>query len=158
MEKEWPKIIIVLGFAIFGIAIFMSMVGKGGGNFYLVAMITAGISMHYAASTSQLIMIATATIAMLVFNHSKKIDWKLALVLDPATDIMAFVGGYAAGNFESNVLKLIFAISLILVSVFMFVPVKNKKIRNIKRFGYWKRKFNKHEYIVNLWLAIPITA
>jgi len=50
------------------IAIFMAMVGKGGGNFYILAMITAGISMHHAATTSQLIMMTTAIISMLVFK------------------------------------------------------------------------------------------
>src|SRR6056297_745490 len=148
----------ILAIIILGIAVFMSMVGKGGGNFYILAMITAGISMHHAATTSQLIMMTTATISMLVFNKNKRIDWKLALVLDSATDIMAFVGGYVAGGFEGYILKLMFAVSLVVVSIFMFVPVKNKKIRDGNKFGYWKRSFGNYHYVVNLWLALPITA
>src|SRR6056297_889597 len=130
----------ILAIIILGIAVFMSMVGKGGGNFYILAMITAGISMHHAATTSQLIMMTTATISMLVFNKNKRVDWKLALVIDPATDIMALVGGYLAGGFEGYILKLMFANSLIIVSIFMFIPVKNKKIKTAHKFGYWKRK------------------
>lgn len=140
------------------IAVFMAMVGKGGGNFYLLAMITAGISMHYAATTSQLIMLTTAGISMIIFNKNKRVDWKLALIIDPATDIMAFVGGYLAGGFEGYILKLMFAISLIIVTIFMFVPVKNREIDNANRFGFWKRKFGSHNYVVNLWLTIPIAA
>lgn len=150
--------IYLLSIFILLIAVFMAMVGKGGGNFYILAMITAGISIHYAATTSQLIMITTATISMIIFNKNKRVDWKLALVIDPATDIMAFVGGYVAGSFEGHILKLMFAFSLILVSIFMFIPVKNKNIKNANKFGYWKRNFGNHQYIVNLWLTIPIAA
>ena len=136
----------------------MAMVGKGGGNFYILAMITAGISMHNAATTSQLIIMTTATISMLVFNKNKRVDWKLALVVDPATDIMAFVGGYLAGGFEGYILKLMFAVTLIIVSIFMFIPVKNKKIKKGNRFGFWERDFGDNHYVVNLWLTIPIAA
>ncbi len=148
----------ILAIIILLIAVSMAMVGKGGGNFYILAMITAGISMHYAATTSQLIMMATAGISMIIFNKNRRVDWKLALIIDPATDIMAFVGGYLAGGFEGYILKLMFAFSLIVVTVFMFVPVKNKKINDSDRFGFWKRKFGNHNYVVNLWLTIPVTA
>lgn len=150
--------IFVLGIVMFIIATFMAMVGKGGGNFYLLAMISAGVSMTHAATTSQLIMMTTAGVSMLVFNKSKRIDWKLALIIDPATDIMAFVGGYLAGGFDDHILKLIFAGVLIVVSFFMFLPVKERKISSKNKFGYWKREFNGYQYVVNLWFAIPIAA
>ncbi len=150
--------IFMLSIIILVIAILMSMVGKGGGNFYILAMITAGVSMHNAATTSQTIMMLTSFVSMVIFNKYKKVDWKLALAIDPPTDIMAFVGGYFAGNWGGDTLKIIFAISLIAVSIFMFVPVKNKNIKDDTKFGYWKRKFGENEYIVNLWMAIPITA
>lgn len=149
---------LILGVVILIIAIFMSMVGKGGGNFYILAMAAAGISMHNAASTSQLIMVSTAVVAIFIFNKNKKVDWKLALIIDSPTDIMAFVGGYLAGNFSGNMMKIIFASLLVLVSIFMFIPVKERNMKNINRLGYLKRKFGDNEYIVNLWLAIPITA
>ncbi|MDZ7671527.1 MAG: sulfite exporter TauE/SafE family protein [Halanaerobiales bacterium] len=150
--------VFVLGIVMFIIATFMAMVGKGGGNFYLLAMISAGVSMTHAATTSQLIMMTTAGVSMLVFNKSKRIDWKLALIIDPATDIMAFVGGYLAGGFDDHILKLIFAGVLIVVSFFMFLPVKERKISLENKFGYWKREFNGYQYVVNLWFAIPIAA
>ncbi len=149
---------VILGIVVLIIAIFMSMVGKGGGNFYILAMATAGISMHNAASTSQLIMVSTAVVAMLIFNKHKKVDWKLALIIDPPTDIMALVGGYVAGDFTGSTMKIIFATSLVLVSIFMFLPVKKRDIKDANKFGYLKRKFGDNEYIINLWLAIPITA
>ena len=38
------------------------------------------------------------------------------------------------------------------------LKVKDKPILRQKRFGYWYRKYGEQEYVVNLWLAIPITA
>lgn len=152
------NIIIITTIMILIIAISMSMVGKGGGNFYVIAMVLAGISMHDAATTSQLIMLATAVTSMIIFNKHKKVDWKLALIIDPPTDIMAFVGGYFAEFMEGNTLKLIFAIMLVVISIFMFIPVKEKKITKEVKFGYWHRHFNGYDYTVNLWVTLPITA
>lgn len=150
--------IYIMSIIILGIAVIMAMVGKGGGSFYVIALAFAGIGMHNAASTSQAIMLGTSVAAMLIFSKNKKVDWKLALVIDPPTDIMAFVGGYFAGYIQGPTLKLIFAIVLIIVSLFMFIEPKEKEIKKEKRFGYWHRKFGDEEYTVNLWLTIPITA
>lgn len=140
------------------IAITMSMVGKGGGNFYVLAMVLAGTSMQYAATTSQLIMMATAFTSMIIFHNHKRVDWKLALMIDPPTDIMAFVGGFAAGYLEGTTLKLIFASLLIIISIFMFLPVHEKPREKKKKFGYWNRQFGSYQYTVNLWITLPITA
>jgi uncharacterized membrane protein YfcA len=136
----------------------MSMVGKGGGNFYVLVMVLAGVSMYNAATTSQLIMMGTSIAAMLVFHKSKKVDWKLAFIIDPPTNIMAFVGGYFAGNIEGTTLKIMFAILLIVISIFMFIPVKEKPIQRNNKFGYWNRTFGDYNYTVNLWLVLPIMA
>ncbi len=150
--------IYIMGAIILIIAITMAMVGKGGGNFYVIAMVFGGLAMHQAASTSQAIMLGTSLAAMLIFSKNKKVDWKLALIIDPPTDIMAFVGGYYAGKIEGDTLKIIFAVILILVSIFMFINVKEKPHVEKHKFGYWNRTFNGHSYTVNLWLTIPLTA
>ncbi len=106
------------------ISITMAMVGKGGGNFYVLIMLLTGISMHNAATTSQLIMIFTSITAMLVFHKNKKVDWKLALIIDPPTDIMAFIGGYFSGTINAITLKILFALILIIISIFMFIQFK----------------------------------
>lgn len=150
--------VIIMGVIILAIAISMSMVGKGGGNFYVIAMVLAGLSMHEAATTSQLIMVATSVAAMFMFHKHNKVDWKLALVIEVPTAIMAFCGGFFAGYIQGNTLKLIFAIVLLIVSLFMFIPVKEKSIPKKKKFGHLHRQFNDSEYIINLWLVIPLTA
>jgi uncharacterized membrane protein YfcA len=149
---------LLLGSIILAIAILMSMVGKGGGNFYVLAMVLIGITMHEAAPTSQMIMLGTSTASMIIFHKSKKVDWKLALIIDPPTDIMAFLGGYLAGYVDGITLKVIFALLLIAVSIFMYIKVQEKPLELKNKFGYWNRTFGEHQYSVNLWLTIPITA
>jgi len=136
----------------------MSMVGRGGGNFYVPILIAAGASMNVAATSAQLILMTTAIVATLVFHKYKTVDWKLALMIDPPTDIMAFVGGYFAHSFAGYHLKFLFAILLVLASFFMLRPIKEHINCDKKRFGYWNRSFGEYNYGVNLWVAIPITA
>ena len=149
---------LLLGIIVLAIAILMSMVGKGGGNFYVLSMVLIGITMHEAAPTSQMIMLGTSTASMIIFHKNKKVDWKLALIIDPPTDVMAFVGGYLAGYVEGVTLKIIFAVLLITVSIFMYIRVKEKPLEAKNKLGYWNRNFGKYQYTVNLWITLPITA
>lgn len=149
---------LILPCVILLIAITMSMVGKGGGNFYVLAMVLAGSTMQVAATTSQLIMMATAFTSMVIFHNYKRIDWKLALIIDPPTDIMAFFGGFAAGYLETTTLKLMFACLLIMVSLFLFFPIHEKQRIEKKKIGYWNRQFGGYKYTVNLWITLPLTA
>ena len=149
---------LLIAFVIFVIAFTMVMTGKGGGNFYVVALVIAGQSIHNSATMGQLILILTAITGVIIFHRNKAVDWKLALVIDPVTDVMAFVGGYFSGYIEGVYLKIFLAILLVLSGFFMLIKVKNKKINKKNKFGYWKRDYGGYSYVVNLWLTIPITA
>jgi uncharacterized membrane protein YfcA len=150
------KLLIALVIILF-IAIIMTMTGRGGGNFYVVALVLTGQSMHHAAATGQFVLMLTAVTGMLIFHKYKLVDWKLALVIDPPTDIMALIGGYFSSYVSGLSLKFILAGLLVLAGFLMLLKVNDKPIRK-NRLGYWYRKYGDHEYIVNLWLAIPITA
>ncbi len=150
--------VLIITIVIFAIAVLMTMTGRGGGNFYVLALIAAGYSIHQAATTGQFILLLTAFASMLIFHKHKLIDWKLALVIDPATDIMAFVGGYFSDAVSGTHLKFVLAGLLFIAGFLMLIKVQDKPIQISKKFGYWHRRFNNQEYVVNLWLAIPITA
>ncbi|HEC87412.1 MAG TPA: sulfite exporter TauE/SafE family protein [Thermoplasmatales archaeon] len=142
---------------VFATAVFMSMTGKGGGNLYVPILVVSGISMHVAATTSQLLIIVAALVTLLIFHGERYIDWKLALILDPPTDIMAFFGGYYSHLFSGQVLKIIFAIFVFIAGILMLYPMRNASRYTTKRgFGFWYREYNGREYLINLWLAIPI--
>jgi len=146
-------IAIVIGaIAILAIAIVMAMTGRGGGNFYVPVLVAAGVTMHQAATTGQFILVATAITALLIFQKHKTVDWKLSLVIDPPTDVMAFIVGYYAHVFSGMTLKFVFA------ALLMLRTINERTCKNGRRFGFWQRQYGDSEYIVNLWLAIPVTA
>jgi len=144
--------------AILALSVVMSMTGRGGGNFYVPVLVACGLGMLRAATTGQCILFSTAVAATLVFHKSRTIDWKLALVIDPPTDVMALVGGYYAHLLPGGALKFAFAGLLVLAGFFMLRQPKDRVFAGMHRFGFWRRKFGEEEYVVNLWLTIPITA
>ena len=143
---------------ILGVAVLMTMTGRGGGNFYVPLLVACGTPMHEAATTGQLILLATAAAAMLLFHKHRTVDWKLALVIDPPTDVMAFVGGYMSGHVGGMQLKLFMAGLLVLAGFCMLIKVKPRDRTSRSRLGFWRRRFGDEEYTVNLWLALPVTA
>jgi uncharacterized membrane protein YfcA len=143
---------------VLGLAVLMTMTGRGGGNFYVPLLVACGAPIHEAAASGQLILMATACTAGLLFHKHQTVDWKLALVIDPPTDIMAFFGGYLSAYVGGVELKLIMAGLLVVAGLCMFIKVGNRIGPQPKRFGFWRRKFGDEEYTVNLWLALPVTA
>lgn len=136
----------------------MAMVGRGGGNFYVPILVAMGMQIHQAATTAQLILITTAAAALFTYTTRRTVDWKLALVIDPPTDVMALVGGFVAHRITGGALKYVFAALLTAAAFFMLKPAKERTLLFAHRTGYWHRKFGEHRYTVNLWLALPISA
>jgi len=144
--------------AILLISVAMGMTGRGGGNFYVPVLVGCGLGMLEAAATGQCILLCTAVAASVVFHKSKTIDWKLALVIDPPTDVMALVGGYYAHLLGGGTLKFVFAGLLVVAGFLMLRPARDKPLADRNRFGFWHRKFGQNDYVVNLWLTLPVTA
>jgi uncharacterized membrane protein YfcA len=149
---------IIVAAVVFVLAVLMTMTGRGGGNFYVLVLVLAGQAIHQAATTGQFILMLSAVTAMLIFHKHKLVDWKLALVIDPPTDVMAFAGGYFSAYVSGITLKFLLAGLLVLAGLLMLLKVKDRPIANSKRYGYWHRRYGDEEYVVNLWIAIPITA
>jgi uncharacterized membrane protein YfcA len=126
------------------------MTGRGGGNFYVLVMVAAGQAMHQAATSAQFILMLTAFAGMLIFQKNKTVDWKLALIIDIPTDIMAFAGGYLSGYASNVSLKLILAVLLLIAGFLMIIKVKEHPIHTRKQFGYWHRNFQGQSYVVKL--------
>lgn len=148
----------VVATIVFALAGVMTMTGRGGGNFYVLTLVLAGIPMHEAATTGQFILMLTALAGMLIFQKHRMVDWKLALVIDPPTDIMALVGGYYSHLISGTALKLLLAGLLVVAGLCMLLKVRYRPIETSHRPGFWRREYDGQTYVVNLWLAIPITA
>jgi len=151
--------LVALFLIIFFTGLVFSMFGQGGGAFYVPIMVAFGLPFHEAASTSLFILMATSVSATLVYARSRMVDWKLALVVDPITDILAFVSGYFAIRVGSSILKTVFAFVLLLSSYFMFKPVTEHRASVARRsgFGLWHRQFGDNDYDVKLPVALPLS-
>jgi uncharacterized membrane protein YfcA len=143
---------------ILALAVVAAMTGRGGGNFYVPLMVACGAPMHQAAASGQLILVATASAAALLFHKRRTVDWKLALAIDPPTDVMALVGGYLSAYVAGTGLKLLMAGLLVAAGLCMFLKPKERSGPQPRRFGFWRRKSGGEEYTVNLWLALPVAA
>lgn len=149
---------IIVSLIVLFVAVTMTMVGKGGGNFYVLILVVAGIPMHQAATTGQFILFTAAVAAMLVFQKNKVVAWPLAIFIGTLTAMSAFAGGYFSHLFSGFSLKIIFACLLAIAGTMILVPVFEKTgFNEKKKFGYWRFKLGEDKHIVNLWIAIPVT-
>ncbi len=148
----------VIGGLIFIVAVAMTMVGKGGGNFYVVILALAGVPMYQAATTGQFILFTASLAAMIVFQKNKVVAWQLAILIGGTTSLSALAGGYFSHLFSEFTIKLIFASMLILAGAIMLIPVPEKReIVEERRVGYWRFKIGKEMHAVNLLIALPVT-
>ncbi len=149
--------ITVIAVIIFALAVMMSMTGRGGGNFYLLTLVLAGLPMHEAATTGQFILFTGAIAAAIIFGRAKTLSVPLALILGIITASMAFIGGLAAQRFNGKELKIIFSILLGIAGVAMLFSAKEQKKEPTQKWGVLNLKSNNEVYVINLWLAVPLT-
>jgi len=148
----------LLALIILGIAVFMVMTGHGGGNFFIIALVLAGIEMHIAAASVQFILFTAAFFAMLVFGRKKFVEWKLAVLFAILIGISALAGGFFSDYIEGKWLKLILSVLLFFLAIIMLNPFKGNPDEAIKTG--WKylniKSFDKTLiYSVNLLIVMP---
>jgi uncharacterized membrane protein YfcA len=140
------------------LAIPFSMVGQGGGSTYVPVLLAAGME-FYAASTTSLFMIMVASLAAtLVFGRKKTVDWKLLLSIVPLAVLGSFAGGYVAQFVSVVVLKIIFAVVLIIAAFFMLRPTTEGKSPSfMPQWACWDRCCGEYQYRISMGLLIPAT-
>ncbi len=151
--------IVILSAIFLCVSLFFSMLGMGGGMFYVPILLFAKTSIHDAAAISLSLILATSLSALFVFLKNKMVDWKLAAIIDPPTDIMAFVGGYFSAYFSESALQTALVCVLVVAGIFMIKKGTPKPLcPKQKTWWCWDRDFNGRNYRVNLLLTVPITA
>lgn len=143
----------------FLISIVLSMVGLGGGAFYVPLLLAMGYPFAIASSTSLFLITVTGFSAFSRFQRAKLVDWQLAVVMDTFTDLGAFVGGYTAVHIPDKYLQISFAFLLIVAAYFMLRMQRRKNLQSVVKsgFGYWVRHFRGNDYSVFVPTIIPIT-
>jgi len=151
---------VILALVFLLISIVFSMIGMGGGILYVPILLFAGYGMTHAPGISLLLITATSLAALYNFSKNRKVDWKLALVIDPPTDIMAFVGGFFSGMVPESILRSVLAVVLMVAGTLMFKKPSHaySLSHNKKQWWLWHRQFNGEQYSVNLPLVLTATA
>ena len=144
----------ILAIIIMLIAFVMTMTGRGGGNFYVLTLVIAGIGMNISASTGQFILMCSSLMAAILFSKQKMNHWKLTILLGVLLFISAMAGGFLGQYFDEKILKLLFAIAMFIAAFFMLKKPKQQLKNNHK----WVISLtsNKECFQVNLLVTLPI--
>ncbi|HEK85691.1 MAG TPA: sulfite exporter TauE/SafE family protein [Candidatus Aminicenantes bacterium] len=149
----------LLALIIMVIAIFMTMTGHGGGNFFIIALVLAGIDMHTAATAVQFILFTAAFFAMIVFGTKKFVEWKMAILLGVLIAVSAFFGGFFSDYVPGKSLKLILSFVLFFLALLMLKPTK-ENFNSAPKSGWYYLKLKSFDhtmtYDVNLLLVVPV--
>ena len=150
--------LVLISLLIFLVAVVMTMVGKGGGNFYVVILALASLPMHEAATIGQFILFFASLSALLIFQKGKSLSWKLGLIIGGITALSALAGGYFSHFFSGFQLKLIFSVMLLIAGGVMLIPIKGKQEPAPQsRSGSIRIESGGEIYILNIWIALPVT-
>ncbi len=150
--------LIIVAAIVLVLAVVMTMAGRGGGNFYVLVLVLAGMPMRQAATTGQFILLATALSAFVVFQKHRVVVWHLAILFGPLTASAAFVGGYGSHWFSEHTLKIVFSGFLALAGILMLIPFpETGEIDGKPRFGHWRFRSGGRRYSVDLRLVVPVT-
>ena len=147
----------VVALIIFALSVVMIMSGRGGGNFYVLTLVLAGVPMHQASTTSQFILLASAMSGALIFGKAKTLSWPLVLFFGGLNASMALRGGFEAHLFTGTGLKMVLSVLLGIAGVVMLLPEQAVRKTAHSRLGYWNIIEGDSTYVVNLWVAVPLT-
>jgi len=153
--KEMDLLFIIL---IFVVALSMTLVGKGGGNFYVVILVFASIPMHDASATAQFILFAASFAGMSIFGKNKAIVWRLAIPIGTLVALSSFTGGFLSYLFDETTLKMIFVLLLMIAGLVMLVPYSYQESdAEENRFGRVILTTDMGSLHLNLTIIVPVT-
>lgn len=141
--------LIVFAVLFFVVSLVFSMFGLGGGLVYVPLLFLSGFPVKTASILSLFAITLTSLTAFLTFLRSGRFDWKLAAVIDPPTDVMAFVGGYYANLLDENVLRVVLVVVILVAGLLMVKQPKSFRGFKGGRFT-WERRFKDEVYTVNV--------
>lgn len=151
----------VLPASVFLVAVVCSMLGLGGGILFTPLQAFLGVPLHRAASTSLFLVLITSLSATFVFRKARRVDWMLALVLEPFTMAGAFLGGLYSRFVSMSALAVVFSVVAAAAGVAMIRGIQELPPSGDEEdglpdgFPYWVRRREDRSYSVNLGVALP---
>jgi len=99
-----PFLIVLI---IFILTILMVMSGRGGGNFYVAALVLSNVPMHTASTKIQFILLLSSLMGTFVFGKAKKMSLPLAFFFGGINATSVFFGGFYAHKFGGVTLEFV---------------------------------------------------
>ncbi len=150
--------LIILFFVFLTVSIVFSMFGQGGGAFYVPMLLALSVPLYVAAATSQVLIMVVSFSSLLIFAKARTVDWKLVLLIEPPTNIGAFLGGYFSPYFPTDFSKLCFAGVLLIGAYYMYKPpkatVETPSASN--HWWLWRSTGVAIPYTINLLVIVPM--
>ncbi len=143
----------------FIVSVIFMMFGQGGGAVYVPMLLAFGLPLYRCAATSQVLIIVATVSALLVFHKAGFVDWTLALIVEPPTNVGAFFGGYFSPYFPETFSKLAFTCIILIGAYFMIRPMGNREIQSEVKKDKWffiNRTNGNESYTLNLLSIIPL--
>ena len=151
------QMLILLFFIFLVVSAIFSMLGQGGGAFYVPMLLAVSVPFYTAATTSQVLIMVVSLSSILVFAKARMLDWKLVLLIEPPTNLGSFLGGYLSDYIPAYVAKLCFAAVLLIGAYFMYQPVQGHNQPQPDRHWWnWRRKDVAEPYSINVLILVPI--
>jgi uncharacterized protein len=154
-----PAHILALLFVLFLIvSATFSMLGQGGGAFYVPLLLALSVPIYTAATTSQVLIMVVSLSSMLVFAKAGLVDWKLVLLIEPPTNIGAFLGGYFSPYIPAGFAKVCFSGVLLVGAYYMYKPPRSGREHHTSsaHWWLWRRTRVADPYAVNMLVLIPM--
>ncbi len=150
--------LILLFFMFLIVSAIFSMFGQGGGAFYVPMLLALSVPIYVAATTSQVLIMVVSFSSMLVFAKARTVDWKLVLLIEPPTNIGAFLGGYLSLYIPPAFAKGCFAAVLLVGAWYLFDPPQRVAERDFgaKHWWLWHRTGVSQPYIINILAMVPL--
>ncbi len=117
----------LLLFLLFGIALFYSSIGFGGGSSYLAILSLVLINFYEIRTLALVLNVLVVSIGTAMFIRKRVFDWKIFWPFIILSVPLAFVG--ARLQLSESTLFIILGSALILAAIVMFFQTINRKIR-----------------------------
>ena len=134
-----------------------SMFGQGGGAFYVPMLLALSVPIYVAATTSQALIMVVSLSSLLVFARARTVDWKLVLLIEPPTNVGAFLGGYLSPYIPAGIAKVCFAGVLLVGAYYMVLLLRIAGERHDRAHWWlWHRIGVADPYTINVLVLIPM--
>ena len=149
--------LIALFVVFLGASTIFSMLGQGGGAFYVPMLLALSVPFYVAATTSQVLIVVVSFSSALLFAKAKMLDWKLVLLIEPPTNLGAFAGGYLSPYIPSYFARICFAAVLIIGAHYMYKPAKEcLQAAPHVHWWQWQRTDVAESYTINVLVLVPV--